>query len=1300
MSRGSDERIRWVDLGVRGMEVVLADFAGSPEHRAIVVRGDVRLGASAERALAAAGFSRFDGPRTVWARPGSTFYKADLRPAFPHLRVVEVPFSRTRTQLRGASPFAPSLPAAAEEASETPVVEQAVTPAPAPPPVDEERRANSFQLPYAPASRVGTPIAMVPVNMAEATAKALARTEAEHGPMDDFVADLLKMTVLNMGKVLSPEQVDAVGMCIASIMRGRGFILADQTGLGKGRVLAAMALSARQLGRKVIFITEKANLFSDFWRDVVDIGAAEALGTPLLMNDKSKIIDMTSLNGDLLFEAPKTDVLRKIVRSGELPKGCSFMMSTYSQYNRVGTPKGNFLKAAADDALVIVDEAHNSIGDSNTAKCLDAALVGAWGTVRSSATFARTAKNLLSYSGVLPPSLRKDNPEDLLDAGGNALAEALSQYLAEDGVLIRREHDLSAIRIEVVMDDKRSEANRAYADALAPILSRMARLARVVNDEAEIRNEANKEGGDGASGGGRKGAKENWYTANFGSQLSPLIRQFVTAITLDLCFERCVEALLVGEKPVVVIESTMEALMRELVSDGSGKEGDEDGVPNEIEPEALDEALADKEGTRPPDFRAALRTMLDRLMTLSCKRPGVDDPERIPVEEPYAVAEAAGIATLIDAFPDLSLSPIDDIQDRIEAEGRRLHAAGVIDKPWKAGEISARRLRVRDCLYEVMPVQDRNATIVSFQSGPLDALVITGAASTGLSLHASERAADKRRRRMIEWQIPKNVVGRIQFWGRVNRRGQVSVPAFETLCSGLPLQMRIMAMENRKVEALSANVSASAANATAMDVPDLIDSVGNEVARRMLEDQPNLAEAMCIAMRVDPEQAEHELYFVNKLLQRMSLIPSSRADAVFAHLVSEYEDAIAALKAKGQTPRGNRELAGLWSEVSREPYEAGDPADGPVFGRAIDLVTMQAEIERAPLAAEDLRRIVSESRKRLGEASGRAAGPYFEGQSKDLKASRRRVLTSALSGRLISVDSALAMKGPNAVKSASERLDQLLGAISSIQPGIGIVAPGEEGEPVSGVVVDVRPPGKEELHLPGRWSVRYAVPGDAHPREISIATILRDKGYTLHPARPGEVPTPSLNAFDAAPRGGVIERRVFLDGNLVKSVAIASETSAGSLVAFTGEDGRRRRAILVSRRGRAALFDRSKSTTDAAEAIEVVTSGRAVWTHPTSKAEGVIVRPENGGGIVVEIPKGKAGKALETEALVRAAGTFRAIRDFRGVQATRQRLGNVIAALLADGHSLHFAPPPKPRPQSYAQRRAQGFARPAASSNP
>src|SRR3546814_17926828 len=100
--------------------------------------------------------------------------------------------------------------------------------------------------------------------------------------------------------------------------------------------------------------------------------------------------------------------------------------------------------------------------------------------------------------------------------------------------------------------------------------------------------------------------------------------------------------------------------------------------------------------------------------------------------------------------------------------------------------MAERGMRVQNGIYVPMPSRDRNGVIAAFNGGLSHALVITRAGSTGLSLHASERVADQRKRRMIELQLPSHVVERVQVWGRVHRRGPVCEPDFRAPPTGRP----------------------------------------------------------------------------------------------------------------------------------------------------------------------------------------------------------------------------------------------------------------------------------------------------------------------------------------------------------------------------------------------------------------------------------------------------------------------------------------------------------------------------------
>ena len=104
-----------------------------------------------------------------------------------------------------------------------------------------DQEENSYQSPYSAFSSVSEATAMIPRNLATPTRLALAGVVQENGGIDEFVAGELGWTVAEMAGYLAPEQVDAVALAIHSVCKGRGFLEADQTGLGKGRVMAALA---------------------------------------------------------------------------------------------------------------------------------------------------------------------------------------------------------------------------------------------------------------------------------------------------------------------------------------------------------------------------------------------------------------------------------------------------------------------------------------------------------------------------------------------------------------------------------------------------------------------------------------------------------------------------------------------------------------------------------------------------------------------------------------------------------------------------------------------------------------------------------------------------------------------------------------------------------------------------------------------------------------------------------------------------------------------------------------------------
>ena len=129
---------------------------------------------------------------------------------------------------------------------------------------DAFERVNATQVRYAPMSRINPTGAVVPATMAAATRSALEALDGRVGDVDAWVCGRQGWVLDDLGACLTSEQVDGVALALDAADRREGIIVADQTGFGKGRLLAAVARAAVRSGRPVIFLTEKENLFSDF----------------------------------------------------------------------------------------------------------------------------------------------------------------------------------------------------------------------------------------------------------------------------------------------------------------------------------------------------------------------------------------------------------------------------------------------------------------------------------------------------------------------------------------------------------------------------------------------------------------------------------------------------------------------------------------------------------------------------------------------------------------------------------------------------------------------------------------------------------------------------------------------------------------------------------------------------------------------------------------------------------------------------------------------------------------------------
>lgn len=1039
---------------------------------------------------------------------------------------------------------------------------------------DSELQQNAFQAPYVSASKIGTPTTMVPRPLEGACREALQRVVRLHGNIDEWICREFDYDAAGLKAAFSPEQVDALALSLHAHERARAFLNADQTGLGKGRFNAAHIKRGAKRRQKVIFMTERPINFSDIWRDLVHIGASEEI-RPFILNDGVDIID--ERNGEVVLKSAKKQQVDACLRDLVWPDDIDVVFMTYSQIKNEPTKRARgdaatwkrrqgdkaswFVDMVDADTLLVLDEVHNGAsGESNISKNLLAAMekTRPENLVFSSATFAKDVKSMAFYSPLLPDVMTPSQLVAILQKGGETMQEVLSTMLVTDGVMVRREHDLSQMEFTATSDSGRFDRNRAFMDQFAPILAEMAALAaekdrKISEMNRQIADRIRREQGDNANV--REHMKNQALSSTgFGSPLYSLTRLFVASLKIDMAAERALTALRNNEKPLILVENTIQSFMEELAE----KEDDLDG-------------------TLVPEFKGLVHRALNRIVT--AEQRGIDKQVRtIDLTERFPTLKdpTARIRAMIDRLPSLPASAIDAVKERINAAG------------FVCDEITGRGLELREGRVMRRPGVDKTRIKNAFNSGEIDALVINNAGCTGIDLHAGSRFADKRRRIMIELQPLSDILRQIQAYGRVNRYDQVVGPRIEGILSGLPIEVRQHAMRNAQLRRMSANVSSNRENAALIrDIPDLINSVGDRVCSRYAEARPELMRRLGFEVdrnqRIENENAAFEetrrkakdeealemsanldgRRSANEILARLIMLPVSMQEQIIGELSAEYAATMEELEARGETPLKTKEVQGTVHLRSTSIFDGGDAESADsVFHAPLHNVEVAIVRKVDPMRKEDVIDAVQSGLSSASAAHGEALADH-------IAANRERLLENYLHERIPSVQEGLAM-GNRVLVEQDARMRALEAMLREVRPGceISFTSPEESEEPMKGIVTSVKHarPGFE--HAAAMHAVEFICPGDVHPRVMKFKTLLDDPGFAVGRGLEGEDYEKIMRQFDDKMVSKVEPGRI-LTGNLFKAMKLVVENPGlGSLVTYETEDGTKHRGVMMTRRWR------------------------------------------------------------------------------------------------------------------------------------
>lgn len=819
---------------------------------------------------------------------------------------------------------------------------------------------------------------VVPDTMDFETHRAISRIKkAVGGDFVEFVRERLGYASKgDLCNSLAAEQIDAVAMAIYNIEnKGQGMIIGDQTGIGKGRQAAAIIRYGVERGLKPVFITEKPNLFSDLYRDLVAIGSGHL--RPFIVNTRESKTDIKDENGDVVYQAPTAEVQKKIILNASLPPEYDFVMGTYSQFNNVPEkvvvypPKPNFFYQITRNNVMVMDESHNSSGDSNTGRFLTQVVKHTRGVVFLSATFAKRPDNMPIYAAKTCISEANMSDEEMVAAiknGGVALQEIISSQLVSQGQMIRRERTYEGIQVNYITLDHATIKHSNTADSVTEIMREIIAFQTgfvqpVIQrmDKAEAHRGGSSETRKGTSGAGVDNTP-------YFSKVFMVINQMLFAIKAPEVANKAIERLREGKKPVIAFSSTMGAFLDDL--------NDENG----------DKVLVgDSLNT---DFSEVLRRGLRGVMRYTKTKANGKKEYGELTEGDLTLQGQEEYQRILNkirlAATGINISPIDVIVKMITDAG------------YSVAEVTGRKYEVRQNLKEGKgTLQSRkkvntNDAFRRFNNNEVDVLLINQSGSTGASAHAIPTdkvpPSQVRPRVMIILQAELNINTEVQKRGRINRTGQILKPEYDYISSTIPAEMRLMMMLQKKLKSLDANTSSNQKNSKKMlDYVDFLNKYGDRVVLEYLTENSALNRILGDPLKIESEETTVTEDAAHRVTGRVAILPVKEQEEFYQQVIERYNNFVELLQQTGEYDLEVETLDLQASTVSTKTLIVGKGGLTPFSGDSI-LEKCEVNNLRKPFTRGEVEKLIEDS------LNGKTAQDVRDELNKELEANSKKAV--------------------------------------------------------------------------------------------------------------------------------------------------------------------------------------------------------------------------------------------------------------------------------------------------------------------
>lgn len=1057
----------------------------------------------------------------------------------------------------------------------------------------------------------------------------------------------------------SAEQVDALALAIDNVSKGKGFIIGDQTGVGKGRFVAAMLRYAMLKSKTPIFMTKDSALYSDMIRDMRDIGMPDIDKSVMVTNPDlrgKKAVPLSSNPDDKLLsmsDGTLKKAMTTIQTTGRLPDGMKMLFTTYSQMQQVkgrDTERMNAMRTIAQNGMFVLDESHEAGGGRPNDRADDGKLprsqfirellADAQGVVYSSATFAKNPYVMSLYSATdLSLSVSSiDELGDMIIKGGVPLQQIISNMLVDSGQYARRERSYEGVEMGI----KTFLTDREMAEKGAAV------LRTILNLDIDVMEDVRKSYIDSAKEEADAFAKDlstggsGLSSQNFASVMHNIANQFLLAIKVPSAIEEAIDLFRSGKKPIIALSNTNAAIMAEHMQATGAKIGDRFDVP----------------------FNVILVRYLRRLRRITRK---IDENTNEYIyltdddiiehggQQALDAFEAAEDYIMNAELDGLPGSPIDAIMDGLRAEGINV------------GEITGRGVTIDDGILTKREASGagKKRVMNAYNSGALDALVINRSGSTGFSMHATNRPGnDGKPRHMIILQAEPNIDLFMQMLGRIHRTGQTQLPGFTIGVSDLSVEKRLAAVLMKKMASLNANTTAAKKSAVSLDnVTDFLNQYGDIVVANYLRENPTYS------MMVDIWPGDNNADIASKFTGRLVSLPPDLVEQIYREIESTYRDMIDNLDRMGLNALEAKVLElGARTINQTELVPATD--DTSPFGRAAFIETVDVKKIGRPYTSQQVMEEVARA------LDGKSADAFVAAQVRALREAmpaQEKLLRDRLEAQEERLANAETDKQKDKAQDAinrtiadigeqQQRLADITRMLSELRPGrhgsITVQVSANESITYSAVALGVDISQAERRPTAASaMSIRIAVADAAKEIRVPLSRLMgREPDYRWNPS-PAFSQTQIMRQFDLGQTESR-ETRQMITGNIPAGFAALER---GLITYYTDSDGELKQGVLLP-----ANFDAGRAL--AAQPVKFPEIGMIAEFLQGNPGSRVVTDEDNvlrvsflqGGKFGVLVTKRGGNKYVKNRAVVALVGDFSARDKAWRKDMTRAQLDQVL----------------------------------------